>query len=84
MPSIVIVEDHEMVRDGLEALLASVPGFAVVGTASGIRAAIGILGCVTPDVLLVDLCLHDGPRRVRAGTRDARSLDGLGVLSGPL
>lgn len=49
-----------MVRDGLADLLAAVPGLSIVGAASGVRAAIRLLGHTMPDVLLADLFLGDG------------------------
>lgn len=52
---IVIADDHPIVRDGLEALLSSVPGFTVVGQASNGRLAVREVLLTRPDVVLLDL-----------------------------
>ena len=57
---LLIVDDHEMVRAGLRALLASVPDFEVAGEAATAAAAVASATDVKPDVVLMDLRLPDG------------------------
>ena len=52
---IVIADDHPIVRDGLSALLSSVPGFTVVGQAGNGRLAVREVLLTRPDVVLLDL-----------------------------
>lgn len=56
---VVLVEDHDLVREGLHALLMADPGFAVVGEARGVRDALRILEQTAPDVVLLDLRLGE-------------------------
>jgi DNA-binding NarL/FixJ family response regulator len=56
---VVIVDDHPIVREGLTALLSSVPGFAVVGVASTGRDAIREITLTRPDVAILDLQMPD-------------------------
>ncbi len=57
--SIVLAEDHQVVREGLRALLESQPDFAVVGEAGNGREAPDLVARLRPDVLLLDLMLPD-------------------------
>lgn len=50
-----IVDDHEMARAGLRALLGGLPAIEVVAEASNGLDAIRIASLVSPDLLLVDL-----------------------------
>jgi two-component system, NarL family, invasion response regulator UvrY len=60
MIRVLVVEDHEVIRDALAALLAASTGMQVVGTASSIRDATPLLDRHDPDVVLADLSLADG------------------------
>ena len=60
MQDIYLVEDSEIVRQRLQALLAGVPGTQVVGYARGAREAIADILAKQPDVVLCDLNLKDG------------------------
>ena len=55
--SIVIVDDHAMVRQGIRALLESEPHLKVVAEASSGLEAIDVVNDHRPDVLLLDLIL---------------------------
>ena len=66
MISVVIADDHPMVREGLEAMLASEGGFDVAALASNGEEAVAKALDLRPDVLLTDVRM---PR-----------LDGFGVL----
>jgi len=54
---VVIVDDHALVRQGLEAVLASAPDIAVVGQAVDGRGAVDLVVEAEPDVVLMDLQL---------------------------
>ena len=54
---IMIVEDHAIVRQGLAALLNTVPGFAIVGEAADGEQAIELYRAHRPDITLMDLRL---------------------------
>lgn len=56
---VALVDDHELVRDGLRALLAAMPQLAVVGEAGSGAEALGLVGRVHPDLLLVDIGMKD-------------------------
>jgi two-component system OmpR family response regulator len=60
MQDIYLVEDSEVVRQRLEALLADVPQTRVVGHASGAREAISDILAKQPDIVLCDLNLQQG------------------------
>jgi NarL family two-component system response regulator LiaR len=55
--SILIVDDHEVVRQGLRAYLDSQHDFKVVGEASSGEDAIRLAGDYLPDVVLMDLVM---------------------------
>jgi two-component system, NarL family, response regulator NreC len=79
MIRLLIVEDHELVRDALATLLGQTPGMNVVGVASGVAAALPLLEREDPDVVLADLSLEDGSaielvRAARRASRKARVL----------
>ena len=57
--SVVIADDHEVVRHGLRALLATQPEMDVVGEAGNGQQAIQVVIQTKPDVLVVDLALPD-------------------------
>lgn len=54
---ILLVDDHAIVRQGLRALLASEPGFAVVAEASDGLRALELVDRLQPDVAVVDLAM---------------------------
>jgi DNA-binding NarL/FixJ family response regulator len=57
---ILIVDDHEVVREGLRALLNRKEGFAVVGEAGTVEQAISEAAKTEPDVIVMDVRLPDG------------------------
>jgi DNA-binding NarL/FixJ family response regulator len=52
---VVIADDHSVVRDGLSALLASVPSVTVAGVAANGREAVHAAVTLRPDVLVMDV-----------------------------
>jgi len=55
--TIVIVDDHTLMRNGLEAMLSLETGYKVVGVASDGRGAIQAAAELKPDIMLMDLTL---------------------------
>jgi DNA-binding NarL/FixJ family response regulator len=56
---VVIVDDHQLVRQGLEAVLASAQDVHVVGEAANGRSAVDVVAATGPDVVLMDLQLPE-------------------------
>jgi DNA-binding NarL/FixJ family response regulator len=56
---VVVADDHPIVRDGLTALLRSIPGFDVVGVAATGRDAVREVVLTSPDVAVLDLRMPD-------------------------
>ncbi len=52
---VLIVDDHPMVADGIEAILESYPDIEVVGTLSNGQEAVDKVAALAPDVVLMDL-----------------------------
>ncbi len=65
---VLIVDDHEVVRQGLRFVLEQEPGIEVAGECADGSAAMAAIEELTPDVVLLDLVMP--------------VLDGLGVLQG--
>ena len=68
--TIVLAEDHQVVRQGLHALLEAEPDFTVVGEATDGLQAIEVVERVRPDVLVLDVMMPglgglEATRRVR-------------------
>jgi len=55
--SVLVVEDHAVVREGLCALINSAPGLAVVGEAADGVAAVEQVLALNPDVILMDIVM---------------------------
>lgn len=76
---LLIVDDHEMVREGLSLLLSEAEDIVIVGQASRGSEAVSLTESVKPDVVLLDLFLPDTNgveviRRLKAGGSAARLL----------
>ncbi|MDM8348351.1 response regulator transcription factor [Pseudomonas sp. sp1636] len=56
---VALVDDHELVRDGLRALLTAMPQLEVVGEASSGAEALTLVSRIRPDLLLVDIGMKD-------------------------
>ncbi len=57
---LILVDDHEVVRIGLRAVLDLTPGLTVVGQASRMDEAVALCRRQAPDVVLLDIHLPDG------------------------
>jgi DNA-binding NarL/FixJ family response regulator len=57
MIRLLIVDDHEMVREGLKAMLVAEPDFAIVGDAANAEQTLEIIERLHPDVVLLDIRL---------------------------
>jgi DNA-binding NarL/FixJ family response regulator len=55
--TVVVVDDHKIVRDGLAALLTALDGVRVVGVAEDGRDAIHVVGETHPDVVVMDITM---------------------------
>ena len=57
---VMIVDDHEVVRNGVKALLEEAGGMSVAGEASTVREAVERAEWARPDVVVMDVRLADG------------------------
>ena len=74
---LLIVDDHEVVRQGLVALLDRRDGFEVVGEAGTVAEAVAQARRLQPDIVVMDVRLPDGSgieacREIRAEQRTTR------------
>lgn len=76
---IMLVEDHQLMREVLELVLSREPDFEVVGSAADVGQAVALLCSARPDVVLMDLDLP-GPDGVRATRAMLRIMPGLRVI----
>ena len=52
---VVVVDDHQIVREGLSSLLGALDGLDVVGTAADGRDAVHVVAETSPDVVVMDI-----------------------------
>ncbi|MFF2964389.1 response regulator [Streptomyces sp. NPDC057963] len=74
--TLVVVDDHPVVRDGLRGMFDSDPGFRVLGEASNGVAGVDLVARLDPDVVLMDLRMPGGggvPAIAELAGRGARS-----------
>lgn len=57
---ILLVDDHEVVRVGIRALIDRQPGMEVVGEAGTVREAVSLVEQTAPDVVVLDIRLPGG------------------------
>ena len=58
--TVVVVDDQSAVRDGLVALLSTLTGITVAGSASSGPAAVELVASIRPQVVLMDLNMPEG------------------------
>jgi two-component system, NarL family, response regulator DevR len=68
---VLLVDDHEVVRDGIKALLAGTSDIVVAGEAGSVHQAVAVAERTQPDVVVMDVRLPDGSG-IEA-TRDIRA-----------
>ena len=76
---ILIVDDHEIVRDGLKLLFNRQKEFEVVGEAGSVAEAVRIAAATAPDIVIMDVRLPDGTgveacRDIRSANPDTKIL----------
>ena len=57
---ILIVDDHEIVRNGLTLLFNRQKGFDIVGEAGSVSEAVRVAAATSPDIVIMDVRLPDG------------------------
>jgi DNA-binding NarL/FixJ family response regulator len=57
MIRLLIIDDHEMVREGLKAMLSAEPDFSIVGDAANAEQAFALIERLRPDIILLDVRL---------------------------
>jgi two-component system response regulator DevR len=74
---LMLVDDHEVVRQGIRALVEAAGGMVVVAEASGVAEAVERAKSTLPDVIVMDVRLIDGSgieatREIRAARPDTK------------
>ena len=74
--TVLLVDDHDLIRDGLAGVFRRTPSMDVLGDAKTVTAALEMFRELRPDVVVTDLQLPDGTgldvvREVRRTTPDA-------------
>jgi len=74
-----LLDDHEVVREGVRALLDAADGIEVVGEGASVAEALARIPACRPDVALLDVQLPDGSgvevcRTIRSDQPDVRAL----------
>jgi DNA-binding NarL/FixJ family response regulator len=72
---VLLVDDHDLIRDGLAGVFGLEPTMEVVGTAKTVASALALYDQLRPDVVVTDLQMQDGTgldvvREIRKGRAD--------------
>ena len=57
--TIVLADDHELVRESIASLLREVPNFEVVGQCANGRQLLALVESVSPDVAIIDVSMPE-------------------------
>lgn len=79
MLRILLVDDHPLVREGLRALLTSLPGMSIVGEADNGEEAVKMAQELQPDIILMDLQMP-GLNGIEATRRILQANPHIGIL----
>jgi DNA-binding NarL/FixJ family response regulator len=80
--TVVLVDDHELIRQGLRRAFERTGDFSVVGEAGSVAQALEVIGSAEPDVVIFDVRLPDGSGLDAAKkVRDAFPAMGIVVLT---
>jgi len=77
---ILIADDHQVVRDGLRALLDDPPRYQVIGTACDGREAAAMARKLNPDVIIIDIAMPE-LHGVDATKRMLAEMPGLRIIA---
>jgi DNA-binding NarL/FixJ family response regulator len=82
MTTVLLIDDHELIRQGLAGAFTQADGLEVVGQAGSVAEGLELARSVRPDVVVTDVRLPDGSGLdlVRALRKDDKSI-GLVVLT---
>lgn len=80
MTRVVIVDDHDLVREGIRAILEKDPQFTVVGEAGDGQEAIRLVTRTQPDVVLMDINLPGGIGGLEATEAILRDCPGVKII----
>ncbi len=82
MTTVLLIDDHELIRQGLAGAFAQAEGFEVAGQAGTVATGIALAREISPDVVVTDVRLPDGSGLdvVRALRKESRQI-GLVVLT---
>lgn len=79
---VLVVDDHEVVREGLRTLIAKQKGLTLVGEAATVKDAVEAAARAKPDVVIMDIRLPDGSGIEACRTiRAARPATGVIMLT---
>ena len=80
--TVVLVDDHELIREGLRRAFERTGDFTIVGEAGSVADAVEVISRTTPDVSILDVRLPDGSGLEVARTvRAAHPTMGIVVLT---
>ncbi len=79
MTRVFLVDDHEVVRQGIAQFVDAEPGLEVVGESDRVRGTLGRVAATRPDIVVLDVRLPDGNgidlcRSIRSAHADTRCL----------
>jgi two-component system, NarL family, response regulator NreC len=57
--TIILADDHKLVRQGMHSLLAAQPGFEVIGEAGNGQEALRLIETLSPDIAILDVMMPD-------------------------